>query len=108
MNGYSAVFRLKRPQKLCCVKCHSGVLSGKAGRNAPSASLWRKQRSEQWLTARLNLDSGGQGRVEGGQRRGRQRGEGGMLGLRLREQEGERKKRERGKEIYRAESMCSQ
>lgn len=35
-------------------------------------------------------------------------GEGGMLGLRLREQEGERKKRERGKEIYRAESMCSQ
>lgn len=111
LNGYSAVFRLKRPPKLCCVKCHSGVLSGHAGRSTPLASLWRKQRSEQWLTARLNLDSGsgeGQGRVEGGQRRGRQRGEGGMLGLRLREQEGEREKRERGKEIYRAESMCSQ
>lgn len=91
------------------MKCHSGVLSGHAGRNAPSASLWRKQRSEQWLTARLNLDGGGgegQGRAEGGQRRGWQGR--GMLGLRLREQEGERKKRERGKEIYRAESMCSQ
>lgn len=42
---------------------------------------------------------------EGGAAEG---GKGGMLGLRLREQEGQRKKRERGKEIYRAESMCSQ
>lgn len=85
------------------MRCHSGVLSGHAGRNAPSASLRRKQRSEQWLTARLNLDSGGcegQGRVEGGQRRGAAEGGRGDVGAEAERARGaEEKERERQRDI---------
>lgn len=111
INGFSADLQLKIQQKLCCVKRHSGVLSGHAGGNAPSASLWRKQEiralayseAKPGQRRRRRAQTCGRRSEEGAAEEGR-----GVLGLRLREQEGERKKRGRGKEICRAESMCSQ
>lgn len=71
----------------------------------PSASLWKYQRAQVWLTVRLNWNGregeGYEWRLGGQRKRG-------DLGLRLREREGEKKERERetryieqkGKSIY--------